>query len=128
MTIGSKRLVAWDNSRHAPEWQFNIHDGTAETGSSGIIYIVRHQVLYNLLEHGTSSMGRHLLAKVHITKLNELTVSEGTKLSSSTVNETALAMLKLQGTRGIPIFSLQRKSIFTIQVLSILTELTDTTL
>jgi hypothetical protein len=94
MNIGLKRLIALDNSRHAPAWQFYIHCGTEGTASSGIICIVRHQVLYNLLEHGTSSLGRHLLAKVHITKLNELTVSEVTELSSSMVNETALAKLK----------------------------------
>jgi hypothetical protein len=45
MNLGSKQLIAWDNSRHAPLWQFNIHGGTEETGSSGIICIVRHQVL-----------------------------------------------------------------------------------
>ena len=38
-------------------------------------------------------MGKHLLAKAHITKLNELTDSEVTELTSSTVNETALAIL-----------------------------------
>jgi len=73
-------------------------------------------------------MGKHLPAKVHITKLNKLTVSEVTKLTSSTVDETALAILKRQGSRGIPIVSSQRKFKFTIQVSSILTELTDKTL
>jgi hypothetical protein len=38
-------------------------------------------------------MGKHLLAKVHITKLNGLTVSDVTKLTSPTVDETALAKL-----------------------------------
>jgi len=73
-------------------------------------------------------MGKHQLAKVHITKLNELTVSEVTELTSSTVDEPALAILKQQGSRGIPIASSQRKFKFTIQVSSILTELTDKTL
>jgi hypothetical protein len=73
-------------------------------------------------------MGKHLLAKAHIAKLNELTVSEVTELTSSTVAETALAILKRQGSRGIPIVSSQRKIKLTIQVLSILTELTDKTL
>ena len=70
-------------------------------------------------------MGKHLLAKAHIAKLNELTVSEVTELTSSTVDETALAILKQQGSRGIPIVSSQRRFKFTIQVSSILTELTD---
>jgi len=73
-------------------------------------------------------MGKHLLAKAHIAKLNVLTVSELTELTSSTVAETALAILKRQGSRGIPIVSSQRKIKFTIQVLSILIELKDKTL
>ena len=128
MTVGSKRPIAWNNSRHAPSWRFYLHCGIEETGSPGIICIVCHQVLRHPSEHGTSSMGKHLLAKAHIAKLNELTVSEVTELTSSTVDETALAILKRQGSRGIPIVSSQRKIKLTIQVLSILTELTDKTL
>jgi hypothetical protein len=60
-------------------------------------------------------MGKHLLAKAHIAKLNELTESEVTKLTSSTVDEPALAILKRQGSCGITIVSLQRKIIFDIQ-------------
>jgi len=73
-------------------------------------------------------MGKHMLAKAHIAKSKEFTVSEHTELTSSTVDETALDILKRQGSRGIPIVSSQRKFEFTIQVLSILTELTDKTL
>jgi len=61
-------------------------------------------------------MGKHLLAKAHIAKFNELTESEVTELTSSTVDETALAILKRQGRRAITIISLQRKSIFDIQL------------
>jgi hypothetical protein len=39
-------------------------------------------------------MGKHLLAIAHITKLNEWTVLEVTPLTRSTVDETALAILK----------------------------------
>jgi hypothetical protein len=70
-------------------------------------------------------MGKHLLAKGHIAKLKELTVSDVTKLTSSTVDATALAILEWQGSRGILIESSQRKIKFTIQVLSMLTELTN---
>jgi len=73
-------------------------------------------------------MGKHLLAKAHIAKLNKLSVLEVTKLTSSMVDEKALPIIKRQGSRGIPIVSLQRKIKYTIQVLSILTELTDKTL
>jgi len=60
-------------------------------------------------------MGKHLLAKAHIAKWNELTESEFTELTSSTVDETALAMMKRQGSRGITIVNLQRKIRFDIQ-------------
>jgi len=115
MNVGSKRPIAWKNSRHAPSWRFILHCGIEETGSPGIICIVCYQVLCHTSEHGTSSMGKHLLAKAHITKLNELTESEVTELTSSMVDETALAILKRQGIRGITIGSLQRKCIFDIQ-------------
>jgi len=128
MNEGSKWPIAWNNSRHVPSWRFYLHCGIEETGSPGIICIVCHQVLRHPSEHGTSSMGKHLLAKAHIAKLNQLTVSNVTKSTSSTVNETALAILKRQGSRGILIVSSQRKFKFTIQVSSILTELTDKTL
>jgi hypothetical protein len=61
-------------------------------------------------------MGKHLLAKAHIAMLNALTESEVTELTSSMVDETALAILKRQGSQGITIVSLQRKIIFTIQL------------
>jgi len=128
MNKGSKRPIAWNDSRHAAWWRFYLHCGIEETGSPGIICIVCDQVLLHPSEHGISSMGKHLLAKGHIAKLNELTVLEVTQLTSSTVNETALAILKRQGSQGIPIVSSQRKFKFTIQVLSIHTELTDKTL
>jgi len=60
-------------------------------------------------------MGKHLLAKAHIAKLNELTESEVTELTSSTVDETALAILKRQGSHGIAIVSVPRKMILDIQ-------------
>jgi len=116
MNVGSKRPIAWNNSRHAPSWRFYLHCGMEENGSHGIICIVCHQVLRHPSEHGTSSMGKHLLAKAHIAKLNELTESEVTELTSSTVDETAFAILKRQGSRGITIVSSLRQIIFNIQV------------
>jgi hypothetical protein len=125
MNVGSKRPIAWNHSRRAPSWRFYLHCGIEETGSPGIICIVCHQVLRHPSEHGTSSMGKHLLAKAHIPNLNKLTVSEVTELTSSTVDKTAFTILKRQGSRGIPIVFSQRKIEFTIQVFTILTELTD---
>ena len=61
-------------------------------------------------------MGKHLLVRAHMAKLNKLTESGVTTLTSSTVDETALVTLKRQGSRGITIVSLQRKFIFDIQV------------
>jgi hypothetical protein len=109
MDIGSKRPIAWINSTHAPSWRFYLHCGIELTGSPSIICIVCHHVLRHPSEHGTSSMGKHLLAKAHIAKLNELTVAEVIELTSSMIDETALAILKRQGRRGILLVSLQRK-------------------
>jgi len=111
-----KGPIAWKNSRHAPWWQFHLHCGIEETGNPGIICIMCHQVLRHPSEHGTSWLGKHVLAKAHIAKLNKLTESEVTELSSSMVDGTTLAILKRQGSRGITIVSLQRKIIFDIQV------------
>jgi len=116
MNEDSKRTIAWNNSRHAPSWRFDLHCGIAGTGYPGIICIMCHHVLRHPSEHGTSSMGKHLLPKAHIAKLNESTESEVTELTSSTVDETALAILKRQGSRGITIVSLQRNIRFDIQL------------
>jgi hypothetical protein len=115
MNVGSKQHIAWNNSIPAPSWLVYLHCGIEETGSPSIIGIVCHQVLRHPSEHGTSSMGKYLIRKANITKLNELTESKVTELTSSTVDETALAILKMQGSRGITIVSLQRKTIFNIQ-------------
>jgi hypothetical protein len=97
MNVGSKRPIAWNNSRHAPLWRFYLHCGIEETGSPGIICIICRQVFRNQSEHGTSSIGKYLVAKGHIAKLNELTESEVTEFTSSMVDEPALAILKRQG-------------------------------
>jgi len=60
-------------------------------------------------------MAKLLLAQAHSAKLNKLTESKVTELTSLTVDETALAMVKMQGSGGITIVSLQRKIIFDIQ-------------
>jgi hypothetical protein len=60
-------------------------------------------------------MGKGLLATAYIAKLYELTESKVTELTSSTVDETAFAILKWQRSRGITIVSLQRKILFDIQ-------------
>jgi hypothetical protein len=116
MNVGSKRPIAWKNFRHAPSSQFYWHCGIEETGSPAIICIVCHQVLRHPSEHGTSSIGKNLLAKAHIPKLNELRESEVTQLISSTVDETALAIMKRQGSRGITIVIVPRKILFDIQL------------
>jgi len=52
-------------------------------------------------------MGKHLLGKAHIAKLNGLTKSEVTDLASSMADEVALAISKRQGSRRITIVSSQ---------------------
>jgi len=93
-----------------------MHCRIEETGSPGIISIVCHQVLCHPSEHGTSSVGKHFLAKAHIAKLNELTELEVTELTCSMVDLAVLAILKRQGSRVITIVSSQRTFIFDIQV------------
>ena len=61
-------------------------------------------------------MRKHLLAKAQIAKLNELTESEVTELTSSTVDDTALAVVKRQGSWGITIVCSQSQIRFDIQV------------
>jgi len=72
MNDSSKGPIAWNSSKHEASWRFYLHCEIEDTGSPGIICIVYHQVLHNPSEHGTSSMGKHLLAKAHIAKLNKL--------------------------------------------------------
>jgi hypothetical protein len=47
--------------------------------------------------HQNMGLAQHFLAQAHIAKLNELTESEVTKLTRSTLNGTALAILQRQG-------------------------------
>jgi len=115
MNAGLKLPVAWNNSRHAPLLRFRLHSGIEESGSPGIIWIIGHQVLRHQSEHGTTSLGKHLLATAHIVKINEFPESKVSELTSSTLDETALAILKREGRWGITILSMQRKMIFDIQ-------------
>jgi hypothetical protein len=116
MNVCSKYPIAWNNSRHASSWQFNLHCGIEKTGSPGIICIVCHQVLRHRSEHGTSSMGKYLWATAHIAKLSEFTKSEVSELTSSMVDETALAIVKWQDSWGISIICLVRKVLFHIRL------------
>jgi len=93
-----------------------FHCGSKVTGSPGIICIGCHQVVCHPSEHGTTSNKKHFQVNAHIVKLNAWTESEVTKLTSSTIDETALAILRRQGSRGITTVSLQRKIIFDIPV------------
>jgi len=115
INVGWKRSIVWNESRHAPSWRFYSHCGIEESGSPGKICIVCHQVRRHPSEYGTSWMAKHLLAKAHIAKLYKLTESEVTDLTSSTVDEAALAIMKRQRSRGITIVTVQWKIIFDIQ-------------
>jgi len=94
MNVGSKHSIAWNNSRHADSWWFNLHCGVDETGSTGIIRVICHQLLRYPSEHRTCLMRKHWLAKVHIANLNKSTELAVTELTNSMVKETALAILK----------------------------------
>jgi hypothetical protein len=103
MKIASTHPIASNDSRYVSSCQLYSHYQTEETGRPGIICIVCHPVLRYTLEHGPSSMKKHLLAKAQILKFNELTESEVIALTSSMVKETGSAILKRQ-----------RNSVFTI--------------
>jgi len=122
--IGLKRYIDWNNSRHTASWGCYLHCTFQETSSPGSIYITCHHVLRPVLEHGTRSLRKLLLANTHIAKLHKLTVSQVMELTSSTVNDTALAILRSWGSQGITMLSLQRIFICDIQIWSIDTELT----
>ena len=128
MNVVSKLPSAWNDSRHAPSWWLYLHCRIEETGSPGIVCIVCHQVLRHPSQHGTSWIGKHLPAKAHIGKLQKSTESEITELTRSTVDETALAIPRREGSRGLTMVSLQSKFILDVQVWSWLTKLTDKTL
>ena len=115
MNEGSKRPITWNDSRHVPSWGVYLHCGIQATGCPGIICIVCHHVLCHHSQYRTSSMGKHLIAKAHIAKLNKSTETAVTELTRRTVDETAWAILKRQGSRGITIVSMQRKIRFDIQ-------------
>jgi hypothetical protein len=113
MNVSSKRSIAQSFSRYTPSWQFYMHCGIEETGNPGMICIICHEVPCNdPSEYWTSSMGKQLLAKAHIAQLNELMLSEVSELTSTTLDETALAILKRQSSCGITLVSLQRRLMF----------------
>jgi hypothetical protein len=57
-------------------------------------------------------MQKHLVPKALIAKLNKLAESEGSEWTSTTVDDTALTILKSQVSGGITIVCSQRKFIF----------------
>ena len=122
--MDSKIPIVCNNSTHAPLWQFYLHCKVEVTGTSGIIWIICHQVLRHLSEHGTRSIEKHLLPKEHITKLNELVESEVSEMKSTTMVETTFAIFKRLDSWEITIVNLQKKSRFISSKQSILTQLT----
>jgi len=68
MNVASKSPIAWNNSTDASSGRFYLFCVMEETGNPRIICIICHQVLRHPSEYGTSSMGKHLLAKAHISK------------------------------------------------------------
>jgi len=71
LNVGLKRPVGWKNSGQAPSWRFYLHCGIEETGTPGIISIICHQMIRHPAEQWTGSMGKHLLVKADIAKLNK---------------------------------------------------------
>jgi len=118
----SKRPTDSNDSLRTSSSRCYFRCGILETGSPAIIPIVSHQVLRQSFEHGTSLLGIHFVATVHIAQLKRLPESEIIELTSSTVAETALDILMRQGSRGILIVSSQRKLIFNIYIFGRITK------
>lgn len=72
------------------------------TGSSGMSGIISYEVLCHPSDHGTDSMGNHFPPNGQITKVNAVTESEVTEVTSSKVDERALSRPKSQGCIEIP--------------------------
>jgi len=70
---GSKRSIAAKKSRYEPSWRLIVHCGIEEISSPCIICIVSHLVLRHPSEHGTRRMGKQLVAKSKIAKMNKST-------------------------------------------------------
>jgi len=107
--VCSKCSIASNHSRHAASLHINLHRGMEASSSDGILCSICHQVLRHPAEHATYSIRIHLLATVHCAMLNELTESNDSELTTSIVDETALAILKQQGSWGITVVSWQWK-------------------
>jgi len=76
MNVDWKPPIGWNNTRYPSSWLFHLHCGIEGTSSPGMIFIPCHQVLRHPSEPGTRSLGKHMLAKPHIAKLNELSESD----------------------------------------------------
>jgi hypothetical protein len=113
MNVCSKRPIAWKNAIYEPSWRFYLHCGIEETGSPGIICIVCHQVLRHPSEHGTRSLGKHLLLVLATGQNSRAGSGDG-----STRNRTVATGLTTWKTRPIgngPVFH-QKPSISSSQV------------
>jgi len=105
MNVGWKRLIAGKDCRDASPWQFYLHCGIEESGIHGMICTVCHQVFRHPSEYRTRSMGKQLLAEAHIARFNQLIKLEVAEMTTSTVDETAWAILSRQGNRENTIVS-----------------------
>lgn len=114
INVGWKCPIAWNNSGHELLWKCYLHCAMEETANPAIICITSHQVPCHLSEYVASSMGKTMLDIVYIAKLNTFTESKVTELTMLTGDVTTVAILKMQGSWGIIIVSVQSKFIFHI--------------
>jgi hypothetical protein len=95
-------------------WPFYFHCGNKQASTHVIINFICHQVIHHPSIHGTGSMGKHLRAKAHIAKLNDLTESEVWKLTESKVDKPAWAILNTHESCQITFVRSQLKVLFVI--------------
>jgi len=122
MNVGSKRPISSTSCRHAPLWWFYLHCGKEENGSPGIICLVCHQVLWHQSHHGTGWMGKHLLAKAHITNVKRINRVRGDWIEWLNGRWNSIGHPEESGSRRFTIGSSLCQIIFDIQVVPYWTE------
>jgi hypothetical protein len=103
--VVTKNPINWNGKKTAKAWQFYKQCASKENGSPSVICIICQKVLNHPSVIGTSAISKHLLAREHVVKLNELGSSFGDLSDDKPVDQQVLAMLKTKGSQGVIIVS-----------------------
>lgn len=112
MEVVTKKPVYWKGQKTAKAWEFYKQCALTENGSPSIVCIVCHKLLSHPAMTGTSAMSKHLTAREHVAKLNDLASSTGGGLLGKHADQQVLAMLKTKGSHGVLIVSSDKPLLF----------------